>query len=125
MISREVCFAIFSGGEKRYEGRFLINPEKEVSCFGTYRQIEIPGSDHTPGIFEGLWIEHELIEDDVGSVLIKFYEAIETQETSVGWKQRVAYTAALNMGAQSGVKEAEAVMIGEELKFVFKTHEFT
>ena len=123
--SREVCFRIFRKNEIIHEGRFLINEEKEVSCFGSYKEIPLNDHERLPAIFEGVLLEHELIEDEVGSVLIKFYEVQPNPESAIGFKQVLYFTSALNMGAESGLAQTESVMLDEELEFVFNVHNFS
>ena len=122
-LCREVCFFVYEFEEKTHEGRFLITQNKEFSTFGQY--VTVTNDEHGPALFEGMILEHELIEDNCGSVVMNFFRVVECSESIFGHKQSKYCRAALNIGEFSGLEGAESVELLKGMKFVFKTHTYT
>ena len=122
---REICFRLYEGETALAEGRATVTTNREVSCFGHFREVALEGGGRLPAFYEGVILEHNLNDDETASVSFKYYAVQPCSESPIGYKQVEAARLALSMGKDSGVAEPESLMLGDSLQLVLETYGYT
>jgi hypothetical protein len=105
---RSISFEIRHHDQRVAGGSFVVSSREAVSHFDSDR-IKVV-------------VKHCLIADGSVSLSLEMYELEDSQP---GGRRKQVLRAGISMGSESGEREPDSVMLGEEHELIFKTEWLT